>query len=63
MSKLKSKYLCANMLHVGDIYIFDLNLHLYHVFGKLTKKKMDEARERNKNKDCNGQKKDTFTKR
>ena len=27
------------MLHVGDNYIFDLNLHLYHVFGKLTKKR------------------------
>ena len=26
------------MLHVGDI-LFDLNLHLYHVFGKLTKKR------------------------
>ena len=53
MSNLKYKYVCANMLHVDDIYISDLNLHLYHLFGKLTKKKMYEASMRNKKKDCN----------
>ena len=36
--------------------MLDLDLHLYHVFVKLTKKRwMKREREIRKNKDCNGQ--------
>ena len=45
-------------IYVAILYIignvFELNLHLYHVFGKLTKKRWMKQ-ERNTYKDCNSQ--------